>query len=210
TGPQGPQGLQGVTGSTGDTGPQGPQGLQGVTGATGDTGPQGVTGSSAIIPYASGSPATLVTVLGGLTNTGTILGFGNSFAGVNVAGATITLAPGSVLDFAFVMPRAGTITSLSGFFSATAALSLLLSPVNVQMQIYVAPAASNTFSPVGAPLSFSSFSLLSIGDTFANIQAQSISVSAQDKVLLVVSTNTQSASLATTIAGFASAGITIN
>ncbi|MEH7461152.1 exosporium glycoprotein BclB-related protein, partial [Bacillus thuringiensis] len=175
----------------------------------GDTGPQGVTGSSAIIPYASGGPATLNTVVVGV-NTGTILGFGSSFAGVNVSGATITLAPGSVLDFAFVMPRAGTITSLSGFFSATAALALLPSSVNVQMQIYVAPASSNIFSPAGTVLALPSFTLLSIGDTFANIQAQSISVSAQDKILLVVSTNTQGISLLTTVAGFASAGITID
>ncbi|MEH6889154.1 exosporium glycoprotein BclB-related protein, partial [Bacillus sp. JJ864] len=173
------------------------------------TGSQGPTGSSAIIPYASGGPATLNTVVVG-TNTGTILGFGSSFAGVDVSGATITLAPGSVLDFAFVMPRAGTITSLSGFFSATAALALLPSSANVQMQIYTAPASSNIFSPVGTPLALPSFTILSIGDTFANIQAQSISVSAQDKILLVVSTNTQGISLLTTVAGFASAGITID
>ncbi|MDC2863934.1 exosporium glycoprotein BclB-related protein [Bacillus sp. BP-3] len=122
----------------------------------------------------------------------------------------MTLAHGSVLDFAFVMPRTETITSLSSFFSATTGLALLPSSVNVQIQIYVAPASSNTFSPVGTPLSLPSCTLLSIGDTFANIQAQSIAVSAQDKVLLVISTNTQGISLATSIAGFASAGITID
>ena len=53
-------------------------------------------------------------------------------------------------DYAFVAPRAGTITSLAGFFSATAALAPL-TPVQVQMQILTAPAASNTFTVQGAP-----------------------------------------------------------
>ena len=69
-------------------------------------------------------------------------------AGVALAGGTsITLAL-AIGDYAFVAPRAGTITSLAGFFSATAALTVL-TPVQIQMQILIAPAASNTFTVQG-------------------------------------------------------------
>ena len=55
-----------------------------------------------------------------VANTGTLLGFGFSQPGIALTGGTsITLALG-VGDYAFVAPRAGTITSLAGFFSATA------------------------------------------------------------------------------------------
>ena len=72
-----------------------------------------------------------------VANTGT-LGFGFSQPGIALTGGTsITLALG-VGDYAFVAPRAGTITSLAGFFSATALSPL--SPVQVQIQILTAPA----------------------------------------------------------------------
>ena len=74
-----------------------------------------------------------------VANTGTLLGFGFSQPGIALTGGTsITLALG-VGDYAFVAPRAGTITSLAGFFSATAKISPL-SPVQVQIQILTAPA----------------------------------------------------------------------
>ena len=74
-----------------------------------------------------------------VANTGTLLGFGFSQPGIALTGGTsITLALG-VGDYAFVAPRDGVITSLAGFFSATAALAPL-SPVQVQIQILTAPA----------------------------------------------------------------------
>ncbi|WP_242977133.1 exosporium glycoprotein BclB-related protein [Clostridium botulinum] len=104
-----------------------------LSGTRGITGP---TGASAIIPFASGGPVTLVTVLGGLANTGALLGFGSLFPGVTVSAGTITLSP-AIADFAFVAPRAGTITSLAGFFSATLAVSLL-GTVQIRLTIYTA------------------------------------------------------------------------
>ncbi|MGY6311655.1 exosporium glycoprotein BclB-related protein [Bacillus cereus] len=222
TGPTGPAGTGGGAGPTGDTGPAGPTGptgdtgLAGPTGPTGDTGlagptgPTGATGGAgagSIIPYASGIPAVLVTVLGGLADTGTVLGFGNSFVGVQVGGGSINLSP-LITDFAFVAPRAGTITSLAGFFSATAAISLL-GNVQIELQLYSAPATSNTFTPVGTPLLLApALNIINIGTTSTGISAQAIPVAAQDKILLVVSTNTLGLSLASVIAGFVSAGIT--
>ncbi|WP_242303043.1 exosporium glycoprotein BclB-related protein [Bacillus cereus group sp. BfR-BA-01495] len=207
TGPTGPGG--GATGPTGPTGPTGATGLAGATGptgATGLTGATGATGGGAIIPFASGTtPAALVNAL--IANTGTLLGFGFSQPGIALTGGTsITLALG-VGDYAFVAPRAGVITSLAGFFSATAALSPL-SPVQVQIQILTAPAASNTFTVQGAPLLLTpAFAAIAIGSTASGIIPEAIPVAAGDKVLLYVSLT--AASPIAAVAGFVSAGINI-
>ncbi|PES07570.1 collagen-like repeat preface domain-containing protein, partial [Bacillus thuringiensis] len=178
----------------------------GPTGATGLTGATGAAGGGAIIPFASGTtPSALVNAL--VANTGTLLGFGFSQPGVALTGGTsITLALG-VGDYAFVAPRAGTITSLAGFFSATAALAPI-SPVQVQIQILTAPAASNTFTVQGAPLLLTpAFAAIAIGSTASGIIAEAIPVAAGDKILLYVSLT--AASPIAAVAGFVSAGINI-
>ncbi|WP_438285659.1 exosporium glycoprotein BclB-related protein [Bacillus wiedmannii] len=159
-----------------------------------------------MIPFASGTtPSALVNAL--IANTGTLLGFGFSQPGVALTGGTsITLALG-VGDYAFVAPRAGTITSLAGFFSATAALAPL-SPVQVQIQILTAPAASNTFTVQGAPLLLApAFAVIAIGATASGIIPEAIPVAAGDKILLYVSLT--AASPIAAVAGFVSAGINI-
>ena len=205
----GPTGLRGVTGPTGLRGVTGPTGLRGVTGPTGLRGITGPTGASAIIPFASGGVAVLETVLGGLANTGTLLGFGSSFPGVTVSAGTITLSP-AIADFAFVAPRAGTITSLAGFFSAAIGVTLL-SPVQIRLTIYTAPAGSNTFTPVGTPLLLTpALGVIAVGTTASGITAENIAVAAGDKILLVADTDTLGVSLASIVTGFVSAGIAIS
>ncbi|KAB7638015.1 exosporium glycoprotein BclB-related protein [Bacillus sp. B3-WWTP-C-10-D-3] len=206
TGPTGPTGDTGLAGATGPTGATGLAGATGPTGATGLTGATGAAGGGAIIPFASGTtPAALVNAL--IANTGTLLGFGFSQPGIGLAGGTsITLALG-VGDYAFVAPRDGVITSLAGFFSATAALSPL-SPVQVQIQILTAPAASNTFTVQGAPLLLTpAFAAIAIGSTASGIIPEAIPVVAGDKILLYVSLT--AASPIAAVAGFVSAGINI-
>ncbi len=204
TGPTGDTGLAGATGPTGATGATGPTGATGLTGATGAT---GATGGGAIIPFASGTtPALLANAV--LANTGTLLGFGFSQPGIAPGvGGTLTLLPGVVGDYAFVAPRDGVITSLAGFFSATAALAPL-SPVQIQMQIFIAPAASNTFTPVAPPLLLTpAFALIAIGATATGIQAYNVPVVAGDKILVYVSLT--GASPIAAVAGFVSAGLNI-
>ncbi|WP_063612745.1 exosporium glycoprotein BclB-related protein [Clostridium sporogenes] len=215
TGPTGPIGITGPTGPIGITGPTGPIGITGPTGpigVTGPTGPIGITGptgASAIIPFASGGSVALVTVLGGLANTGALLGFGSSFAGGTVSAGTITLSP-AIADFAFVAPRTGTITSLAGFFSATVGVTLL-SPVQIRLTIYTAPAASNTFTPVGTPLLLTpALGVIVVGTTASGITAENIPVAAGDKILLVADSDTLGVSLASVVTGFVSAGIAIS
>ncbi|PEV74258.1 exosporium glycoprotein BclB-related protein, partial [Bacillus cereus] len=172
----------------------------------------GATGGGAVIPFASGGPVALATVLGGLANTGALLGFGSSSPVIlPPGGGPITIGPvPPVFDFAFVAPRAGTITSLAGFFSVTVAVALALGSIQIQMQLYSAPAASNTFTPVGVPLLLTpAFSgLIAIGATSSGIVGEAIAVAPQDKILLVVSSTTPGFDIATAITGFASAGIT--
>ncbi|EEM89654.1 hypothetical protein bthur0012_22660 [Bacillus thuringiensis serovar pulsiensis BGSC 4CC1] len=207
TGPTGATGLAGATGPTGDTGATGPTGATGLAGATGPTGATGATGGGAIIPFASGTtPALLVNAV--LANTGTLLGFGFSQPGIAPGvGGTLTILPGVVGDYAFVAPRDGIITSLAGFFSATAALAPL-TPVQIQMQIFIAPAASNTFTPVAPPLLLTpALPAIAIGTTATGIQAYNVPVVAGDKILVYVSLT--GASPIAAVAGFVSAGLNI-
>ncbi|HFK1396435.1 TPA: exosporium glycoprotein BclB-related protein, partial [Bacillus mobilis] len=178
----------------------------GDTGPTGATGSTGATGGGAIIPFASGTtPSALVNAL--IANTGTLLGFGFSQPGAALTGGTDITLSLAVGDYAFVAPRAGTITSLAGFFSATAALAPL-APVQVQMQILIAPAASNTFTVQGAPLLLTpAFATIAIFDTASGIIPEAIPVAAGDKILLYVSLT--AASPIAAVAGFVSAGINI-
>ncbi|AMR02760.1 hypothetical protein AXW78_11605 [Bacillus thuringiensis] len=211
TGPTGDTGLAGATGPTGATGlagATGPTGATGLaTGLTGATGATGATGGGAIIPFASGTtPALLVNAA--LANTGTLLGFGFSQPGIAPGvGGTLTILPGVVGDYAFVAPRDGIITSLAGFFSATAALAPL-APVQIQMQIFIAPAASNTFTPVAPPLLLTpALPAIAIGTTATGIQAYNVPVVAGDKILVYVSLT--GASPIAAVAGFVSAGLNI-
>ena len=83
--------------------------------------------TAAIIPYASSVPVSLTTIAGGFTGLGSLIGFGNSLAGVGLTAGNIDLTGGTGINtnFGFSVPRNGTIKSITGFFSNTAALSLI-------------------------------------------------------------------------------------
>ena len=145
----GPTGLTGLTGDTGATGITGVTGSTGLTGATGVTGTTGMPGSGAIIPYSSGTPLEMTTVLGGAAGTFYILSFG----GANVASATVL---GATLDistfvpgvFAFDLPRTGILTAISGTFNITAGLAAGLGNNLVTLEVWTAPQNSNNFTPL--------------------------------------------------------------
>jgi len=217
TGTQGPIGNTGPTGADGVTGTTGPQGATGasVTGATGPTGATGVTGASAIIPYASGGLATLNIVAGGLAGTPAYIGFGSSAPGVTVFGNAITLgATSGIANFAFTMPRAGTITSISADFTVIAATSLAITPTVVIAQLYSAPAGSNTFQPLsGTQLTLSpGITLLSVGQLLSGNLATNVGVAQGDQLLMVFAAANPTGGilvLVGSINGYASAGVAI-
>ncbi|MGG7323814.1 exosporium glycoprotein BclB-related protein [Clostridium baratii] len=199
---QGPQGLVGPTGATGA------QGLIGPTGAT------GVAGSSAIIPYASGLPVSLTTVVGGLVGTTSLVGFGNSATGVNIVGGVIDLtgAAGTLLNMSFSVPRAGTITSIAAYFSITAGLSLIGSTITIKAQLYQSTTSDNKFSAVlGAEVNLTLTDTITLGAVRHGITTGlNIQVQPQTRLLLVFSATASGLSLVNTVAGYASAGVSIS
>ena len=218
-GPTGPQGIQGVTGATGATGPQGVQGPTGATGATGPTGATGTTGGGgAIIPFASGLPTSLTTILGGTLSNVSLIGFGNAAVGVDIeSGGTIDLtgAADTLLNFALSVPRTGTITSISAYFSTTASLTLIGSTISITAQLYQSTAPDNTFTPIpGASVTLSPAltNIISIGSiSSGSISGLSIPVNIGTRLLMVFSADvTSGVDVAAIIAGYASAGVDIN
>jgi BclB C-terminal domain-containing protein len=221
TGPTGPTGDTGLTGATGPTGPTGPTGATGPTGPTGDIGPTGptgatgATGSGAIIPFASGNTVALTTIALGLSGNPGFIGFGNSTTSLTTLGPTIDLtgATGTSLDFAFSVPRSGTITSIAAFFSTTAALALVGSTITITAQLYSSTTPDNTFSPVAGTLVTLSPALtgaLAAGAVSnAILTGLSIPVTAQTRLLMVFSATAAGLSLINTIDGYASAGVNI-
>lgn len=170
-----------------------------------------------IVPFASGLPSTMTTVLGGMMNTSSIVGFGNSASGISKMSGTIDLtgAAGTLLNFAFTVPRAGTITSLSAQFSSTAAVALVGSTITLTAQVYSAAAGSNTFSVVPGAVVYMApplTGILSLGTTsYGTTTGLSIPVTAGTRLLLVYSADvTAGIDMSTTIAGYTSGGININ
>ncbi|MEK5256480.1 exosporium glycoprotein BclB-related protein [Paenibacillus sp. FSL F4-0125] len=216
TGATGSAGVTGATGVAGVTGATGVAGATGATGIAGVTGATGATGSGAIIPYASGLPAVMTTVLGGLLNTSSAIGFGSTATNIAITGGTIDLtgAAGTLLNFAFSVPRTGTLTSIAAYFSTTASVSLVGSTVTITAQLYRSTTPNNTFTAVpGALVTLSPAltGLISLGSiSSGNTTGLSIPVTVGERLLLVfTSTVTAGLDVAATVAGYASAGVTI-
>lgn len=176
-----------------------------------------VVSGGTIIPFSSGLPVTMTTVAGGLVGTSALLGFGSSVSGVSLLGGStidLTGAGGTLLNFAFVSPRSGTITSMAAQFSTTAALSLVGTTVTVTAQLYSAPAGSNSFSPVpGATVTLAPAitGVIAIGNVSNGITTGlSIPVTAGSRYLMVFSATAAGLSLVNSAVGYGSAGLNIN
>ncbi|ETT37624.1 collagen triple helix repeat protein [Paenibacillus sp. FSL R5-192] len=219
TGATGAAGLAGVTGATGAAGIAGVTGATGATGiagVTGSTGVTGATGSGAIIPFASGGPAILTTILGGLVGTTSLIGFGSSATGVSILGGTIDLTGtivGPLINFAFSVPRDGVITSIAAYFSTTAALALVGSTVTITAQLFSSPTPNNAFTAVpGAVVTLAPplTGIIALGSISNGITTGlAIPVTAQTRLLLVFSATAAGLSLVNTVVGYASGGVNI-
>ncbi|MEK3886279.1 exosporium glycoprotein BclB-related protein [Bacillus sp. FSL K6-3431] len=205
-----------ICGITPITPVQSPLGLRGPRGIQG---PPGISGGGAIIPYASGTPAVLTTVLGGLLGTTSLVGFGSSATGVSLVGGTIDLtgAGGTLLNMAFSVPRPGVITSISAYFSNTLPVDLLLSTVTITAQLYRALPAplSNTFAPIpGAAVALAPplTGLVALGTVSqGTTSGLAIPVAPGERLLMVFSAQeTSGIPIAAAIVGYASAGVAIN
>jgi len=130
------------------------------------------------------------------------------------ASIDITNASGTLSNFAFQVPRAGIITSFSAFFSTTVGLSLPGSTVAVRAQIYQSATPNNVFSPIAGTLinlTPSLTGIVSIGTLLnGSLTGLNIPVTAQTRLMLVFSATASGLTLLNTVAGYASAGLSIN
>lgn len=218
-GPIGPQGIQGPIGPTGPQGEQGPQGIQGPIGPTGTqgeqgiqgpTGANGINGAGAIIPYASGTPVTLTSLVGGLVGLPAVVGFGENLPLLSVLETTIDLT--GLTDLTFIAPRDGIITELSVFFSTAVALSVIGSDITITAQLFSANPASNILTQV--PESVVNLSpvlsgTISIGDIAVVNAPLNIPVTAGTRLALVLSISVSGVAIATELVGTVSGGLSI-
>ncbi len=205
--PVGIPGPRGPIGPPGPPGPPGPRGPQGFMGPPGPPGPPG-EGGSIIIPFASGGTIELTTNSTGNSNRVGLISFGNSGTVTRLADRTIDLTNAQGLtNFAFSMPRAGIIESISAHFT----LSGLGNSNGVEIigSLYSAPTNSNIFSPVAG----TDLTLVPTGNP-GNIRSAlltnlEIPIEAQTRLLMVFSATSNNKPLLCNISGYASAGLAI-
>jgi BclB C-terminal domain-containing protein len=169
--------------------------------------------SGAIIPFASGLPVTMTTTPSGTPDNVGIAGFGRS-ASVPLVGGMIDLSGGggSEVNFAFSVPRNGTITSLTGFFSSSTAILLFGTTVTVTASLYCTSPFNNHF--VAVPGSSVAVAVLAgslpSGTISSGISsALSIPVTAATRCLAVYSTDSTGLVPNTTISGYVGGGVSI-
>lgn len=161
-------------------------------------------------------PVVATTIAGGLVGTSALVGFGSSAEGVSILGGVIDLtgAGGTLLNFAFSVPRDGTITSLAAYFSTTLALSLVGTTLTITAQLYSSTTPDNTFTAVpGATvvLAPSLTGVLALGTISSGLTTGlSIPVTAGTRLLLVFSATASGVTLINTVAGYASGGLGIS
>jgi len=204
TGPCGPEGKRGPKGLTG---PEGKEGLNGI---------QGPKGNGSIIAFSSGLPISVTTVDIGLTGIIALIGFGSSGSTLTTLSGNIDITggPSELLNFAFSVPRDGTITSISAYFSTVDALSLVGSEITIKAQLYSSNVPNNIFLPIpGSIVTLAPVltGVVPVGDVSNGITSNiSIPITVGTRLLLVFSTTATGESLINTVLGYASAGLTID
>jgi BclB C-terminal domain-containing protein len=148
-----------------------------------------------------------------LLNTSTAVGFGLNLPGIAAASGTISLL--GLTNLAFSVPRDGIITSLAGYLSISAGLSLIGSTVTVSAQLFQSATPDDTFVEVpGAVVTLAPplTGLISIGDISSGVTTGlNIPVTAGTRLLLLFSAEvTAGIDLVAAIAGYASAGLSIS
>lgn len=170
-----------------------------------------------LIPYASGLPVSLDNIFGDPPLLVAVVGFGSSGPAVLAAdgfGPFIDLSapavPLTVINTAFSMPRNGTITRLSAYFSSVLAL-LVNGTGTIQVSVWTAApvptATANIFRPttVSVSMTFNN-TLLSLGANLHATGTFSVFVPAETRVLLVALLGDADVAFVT---GYLSAGLNI-
>lgn len=171
----------------------------------------GPSSTGTIIPFASGNAASMTTNVDGSQGDVILVGFGSSISGVPTSFATIDLT--SSANYAFSMPRNGTITAISGHFSLAAPLVAGGgSTVTLTAQLYCSVAPSNIFSFVGASVTLAPVLTVALAGTISNgiTTGLAIPVTAQTRCMMVSgATAAGFPPLNATITGYMSGGLVI-
>jgi BclB C-terminal domain-containing protein len=153
----------------------------------------------------------MTSIITGTSGTGALIGFGSSLSGVDVSTGFIDST--TLGSYAFSMPRDGTITSMSAFFSINVPLNLVGTTIDITAQLYSSTTPDNTFAPIpGALVTLAPplTGIVSTGTISNGITTGlSIPVTSQTRLLMVYSITSTGISLTNTVSGFASAGITL-
>lgn len=169
-----------------------------------------------IIPYASGAPSTVTTLVSGLAGTAALIGFGNTISGISVTGTTIDLTGGAGLNinYGFSLPRPAIIKSISVVFSNVTALNLVGTNIILKAQLYKCDNLSNTYTAItGATVDFTPdlTGVIAIGTiATGTITGLSIPVSSGTRLVFVTTATATGASLANTVVGYISGGVSFD
>ncbi|WAG43419.1 hypothetical protein LL065_05910 [Clostridium estertheticum] len=167
------------------------------------------------MPFSSGTPLVLTTILGGVVGIPGFVGFGSSASDITVLGASIDITGAGLvpLNFAFSAPRNTTITSIAAYFSTAIALNLVGSSITITAQLYSSITPDNIFNPVAGTLVTLAPAIIgnaAVG-TISNgiITGLAIPVTAQTRLLMVFSATALGVSLVNTVVGYGSAGVAL-
>ncbi|WP_318538868.1 exosporium glycoprotein BclB-related protein [Geobacillus thermoleovorans] len=148
----------------------------------------------------------------GLADTASLIGFGNSTSSISLIGNTINL--GGVSNFSFTVPRNGIITAVAANFSATTGTALL-GTATIRAQLYISTSpSSNIFTAIPSTLvtlnPTITFPISLLQNASGIVTGLNVPVNAGDRLLMVFSVTTSGLSIASSITGYASAGVSIS
>lgn len=179
--------------------------------------PQPRLNTGSIIAFSSGLPTLLTTAVNGFISAVSLVGFGSTVTGLALAGNNVDLTNLAFTE-AFTVPREGNVTSIAASFTVTTGIALpgLPGTTVVNARIYRAPAGSAVFSPtnVNVNLNPALLGVVNVGTVLSGTSDSfpPLPVVAGDNLLMVFSITATgaAATLAATVVGTATAGITID
>ena len=166
------------------------------------------------MPFASGAPVTVASLIDGTADIGALVGFGFSAPSPTALGVNLDLTGtllGPTINFAFSVPRDGVITELAAYFSVTVGVSLAVGTVEVVAQLYQSTTPDNLFTQIpGAQARIPFSGLISLGDFGSDLVSLNVPVTAGTRLLLAFGLEGTGLIAAATLTGYASAGLAIS
>ena len=122
-------------------------------------------------------------------------------------------ALGPIINFAFSMPRDGTITSIAAYYSNTVALALVGTTVTITAQLFSSTTPDNTFTAIpGAVVTLAPplTGVVALGTISSGITTGlSIPVTAETRLLMVFSATAEGVTLINTATGIGTSTLAI-